>query len=74
MAFLGTTTLVILSGLFGLGIFLIIAAFAVPSVQVAGIVSNDTTNADVAGLMGTFQTRFLRTEMVSGLVFILDLK
>ena len=33
MAFLGTTTLVILSGLFGLGIFLIIAAFAVPGVM-----------------------------------------
>ncbi len=33
MAFLGTTTLVILSGLFGLGIFLIFAAFAVPSVM-----------------------------------------
>jgi len=33
MAFLGTTTLVILSALFGLGIFLIFAAFAVPSVM-----------------------------------------
>jgi Flp pilus assembly protein TadB len=33
MAFLGTTTLVILSGLFGLGIFLIVAAFAIPSVM-----------------------------------------
>ena len=33
MAILGTTTLVILSGLFGLGIFLVFAAFAIPSVM-----------------------------------------
>jgi hypothetical protein len=33
MAFLNTSILVILSGLFGLGIFLVFAAFAVPSVM-----------------------------------------
>jgi len=41
MAFLGTTTLVILSGLFGLGIFLIIAAFAVPSVIGNRVIEED---------------------------------
>ena len=41
MAFLGTTTLVILSGLFGLGIFLIIAAFAVPSVMGNRVIEED---------------------------------
>ncbi len=41
MAFLGTTTLVILSGLFGLGIFLIIAAFAVPSVMGNRLIEED---------------------------------
>ena len=33
MAILNTTTLIILSGLFGLGVFLVFAAFAVPSVM-----------------------------------------
>ena len=41
MAFLGTTTLVILSALFGLGIFLIIAAFAVPSVMGNRVIEED---------------------------------
>ena len=41
MAFLGTTTLVILSGLFGLGIFLIIAAFAIPSVMGNRVIEED---------------------------------
>ncbi len=41
MAFLGTTILVILSGLFGLGIFLIIAAFAVPSVMGNRVIEED---------------------------------
>ncbi len=41
MAFLGTTTLVILSGLFGLGIFLIIAAFAIPSVMGNRLIEED---------------------------------
>jgi len=41
MAFIGTTTLVILSGLFGLGIFLIIAAFAVPSVMGNRVIEED---------------------------------
>ena len=41
MAFLGTTTLVILSALFGLGIFLIFAAFAVPSVMGNRVIEED---------------------------------
>jgi len=41
MAFLGTTTLVILSGMFGLGIFLIFAAFAVPSVIGNRVIEED---------------------------------
>lgn len=41
MALLGTTTLVILSALFGLGIFLIFAAFAVPSVMGNRVIEED---------------------------------
>jgi len=41
MAFLGTTTLVILSALFGLGIFLIFAAFAIPSVMGNRVIEED---------------------------------
>jgi Flp pilus assembly protein TadB len=41
MAFLGTTTLVILSGMFGLGIFFIFAAFAVPSVMGNRVIEED---------------------------------
>lgn len=41
MAALGTTTLAILSGLFALGIFLAIAAFAVPSVMGRRVIEED---------------------------------
>ena len=41
MAILGTTTLAILSGLFALGVFLIIAAFAVPTVMGRRVIEED---------------------------------